>query len=136
MENSNNLNDKLIDIELAKRNNQTKVRKYLPAFVVVASTYYSFLLAVGLALGYFGSKFFYDFFVERGNVNHIYIDCGKYKIHLHHWILGSLLLLLVWVIDYFYLPRFFLGVVAGVIAHDIYDFNDWHKILIKKEVKS
>jgi hypothetical protein len=21
----------------------------------------------------------------------------------------------------------------GIIAHDIYDFNDWHKVLVKKE---
>ncbi len=133
---TSNLHDKLIDIELAKSNNNTKVRRYLPAVVLVAGFYYSALLTFGLALGYLGSKLFYDFFVERGNVDHIYIDCGKYKIHMHHWILGSLLLLLVWVIDYFYLPRFFVGVMAGVIAHDIYDFNDWHKILVRNEAKS
>ena len=129
---SNNINDKLIDLELAKSDNQnSKVRKYLPAFVLVASFYYSFLLALGLALGYIGSKIFSKYFLENGKVDSIYIDCGKWKFHLHHWILGALLLLIVWVIDYFYLPRFFVGVVCGVIAHDIYDFNDWHKILVK-----
>ncbi|MGA2417921.1 MAG: hypothetical protein ABSF55_01660 [Candidatus Staskawiczbacteria bacterium] len=128
------LNEKLIDIELVKNDNKnSKVRKYLPALVLVASFYYSFLLAFGLALGYIGSKVFYKFFVEQGNVDHMYIDCGKWKIHLHHWILGALLLLIVWFIDYFYLPRFFIGVVCGIIAHDIYDFNDWHKILVKNE---
>ena len=130
-----NLSDKLIDLELAKSNNQTKVRKYLPAFVFLASSYYSFLLAIGLALGYIGSKIFSKYLLENGKVDCIYIDCGEYKIHLHHWILGALLLLLVWVIDYFYLPRFFVGVVAGIMAHDIYDFNDWHKVFIKKEAK-
>ena len=44
-----NINDKLIDLELAKSNKNSKVRKYLPAFVLVASFYYSFLLALGLA---------------------------------------------------------------------------------------
>ena len=128
----NDLNDKLIDLELAKSDNKnSKVRKYLPAFVFVASFYYSFLLALGLALGYIGSKLFSKYLLENGKVDSIYIDCGKWKFHLHHWILGALLLLIVWVIDYFYLPRFFVGVVCGVIAHDIYDFNDWHKILVK-----
>ncbi|MCX6724099.1 MAG: hypothetical protein NT155_02915 [Candidatus Staskawiczbacteria bacterium] len=131
-----NINDKLIDLELAKSDNKnSKVRKYLPAVVLVASFYYSFLLALGLALGYIGAKIFSKYLLENGKVDCIYIDCGKYKIHLHHWILGALLLLAVWVIDYFYLPRFFVGVVAGVIAHDIYDFNDWHKILVKNETK-
>ena len=139
MENNDKLSDlnsKLIDLELAKSDNKnSKVRKYLPAFVLVVSFYYSFLLAIGLALGYIGSKIFSKYLLENGKVDCIFIDCGKYKIHLHHWILGALLLLLVWFIDYFYLPRFFVGVVAGIIAHDIYDFNDWHKVLIKNEVK-
>ena len=134
--NSDNINDKLIDLELAKRDNQnSKVRKYLPVFVFTASCYYSSLIALGLALGYLGSKIFSKYLLENGKVDCIYIDCGKYKIHFHHWILGTLVLLLVWFIDYFYLPRFFLGVVLGVIAHDIYDFNDWHKVLVKNEAK-
>ncbi len=138
MENNDKLNDingKLIDLELAKKdNNNSKVRKYLPTVVLVASFYYSFLLALGLALGYIGSKIFSKYLLENGKVDCVYIDCGKkWKIHLHHWILGALLLLIVWFIDYFYLPRFFVGVVSGIIAHDIYDFNDWHKILVKNE---
>ena len=137
MENNDKIddvNDKLIDLELAKKDNQSsKVRKYLPAAVFFASFYYSFLLAIGLAIGYMGSKIFAKFFLEKGTVNSIYIDCGKWKIHMHHWILGALLLLIVWFIDYFYLPRFFIGVVGGIIAHDIYDYNDWHKVLEKNE---
>ena len=101
--------------------------------VLVASVYYSFLLALGLALGYIGSKVFSKYFLESGKTEKIYIDCGKWKIHFHHWILGALLLLIVWIIDYFYLPRFFVGVVCGIIAHDIYDFNDWHQVLVKNE---
>ncbi|MCX6720305.1 MAG: hypothetical protein NTW11_00655 [Candidatus Staskawiczbacteria bacterium] len=131
----NDINSKLIDIELAK-SNKTKVRRYLPAFVLVVGFYYSFLLTLGLAIGYIGSKIFSKYLIENGKVDCIFIDCGKYKIHFHHWILGALLLLLVWFIDFFYLPRFFVGVVCGIIAHDIYDFNDWHKILIKNEAKS
>jgi len=130
------LNSKLIDLELAKNSSNSKVRRYLPAFVLVASFYYSALLALGLVIGYIGTKIFSKYLIENGKIDCIYIDCGKYKIHLHHWILGTMLLLLVWFIDYFYLPRFFVGVVAGVIAHDIYDFNDWHKILVKNEEKS
>ena len=137
MENNDKLEDingKLIDLELAKSdNNNSKVRKFLPAVVLAATFYYSFLLTLGLALGYFGSKIFARYFLEQGKVDKIYIDCGKWKIHMHHWILGAIFLALVWVIDYFYLPRFFVGVVLGIIAHDIYDYNDWHKVLEKNE---
>ncbi|MCX6722338.1 MAG: hypothetical protein NTY04_04120 [Candidatus Staskawiczbacteria bacterium] len=130
-----NISDKLIDFELAKKSNNSKVRKVLPAFVFVGLFYYSFLISVGLALGYIGSKIFSKYLCESGKVDCIFIDCGKWKVHLHHWILGTLILLIVWIVDYFYLPRFFMGVVLGIIAHDIYDFNDWHKVLVKKEAK-
>jgi hypothetical protein len=137
MENSaklDDLHDKLIDLELAKSDNKTsKVRKYLPAFVLMATFYYSFLLTLGLALGYLGSKVFSKYLIENGKVDCIYIDCGKWKLHMHHWIMGAIFLVAVWFIDYFYLPRFFVGVVLGIIAHDIYDFNDWHKVLVKNE---
>lgn len=131
------LHDKLIDIELAKNNNKNSaVRRFLPAIVFMASFYYSILLALGLAMGYLGSKAFSKYFLENGKVDCIYIDCGKWKIHMHHWILGAILLAIVWFVDYLYLPRFFVGVVLGIIAHDIYDFNDWHKVLVKNEEKS
>jgi multisubunit Na+/H+ antiporter MnhF subunit len=137
MENNEKLpdiTDKLIDLELAKSDNaNSKVMKYLPAVVFLASFYYSFLLALGLALGYLGSKVFAKYMLDQGKVDCIYIDCGKWKIHMHHWIMGALFLVIVWFIDYFYLPRFFVGVVCGIIAHDIYDYNDWHKVLVKNE---
>jgi hypothetical protein len=128
------INDKLIDLELAKSDNKnSRVKKYLPAVVMATSLYYSLLLASGILLGYLGSKIFSKYLLESGKVDCIFIDCGKYKIHLHHWITGAFLLILAGVLDYFYLPRFFVGVLLGIIAHDIYDFNDWHKILVKKE---
>ena len=130
-----NINDKLIDLELAKSDNKnSRVKKYLPAVVMMASVYYSYLIAIGLILGYLGSRIFSKYLLESGKIDCIFIDCGKYKLHLHHWILGTLLLILAGVLDYFYLPRFFVGVVIGIIAHDIYDFNDWHKVFVKKEV--
>ena len=132
---SKDITDKLIDIELAKNNNNSRIRKYLPAVVVVASFYYSSALAIGLALGYIGSKIFTKYLIDCGKVECIWINCGRWRIHLHHWILGLLFLFFVGLVDYFYLPTFFLGAVLGIIAHDIYDFNDWHKILVKNEEK-
>ncbi len=114
---------------------KNNVKRVLPAIVLVTSFYYSFLLALGLFLGYLGCKFFYKKFVETKKVDNIYIDFGKWKFHFHHWIMGAVVLALVWIIDWFYLPRFFVGVVGGIIAHDIYDFNDWYKIISKNDNK-
>jgi hypothetical protein len=128
------LHDKLIDLELTRSDNRSsKVRRYLPAFVLLASFYYSFLLALGLAVGFIGTRVFFKLFVYNGKVDLNYINCGKWKIHVHHWLLGLLVLLIAWVVDHFYLPRFFVGVVLGIVIQDIYDFNDWHKVLVKNE---
>jgi multisubunit Na+/H+ antiporter MnhF subunit len=136
MENNDKLNDQLIDLELAKADNKnSKVRRYLPALVLMASAYISFLLSVGLILGYLGSKIFSKHLIERGKVDPIFIDCGKWKIHFHHWIMGALVLIGAWFLDKFYLPSFFTGVILGIIAHDMYDYNDWHKVLVKNEIR-
>ncbi|OGZ70903.1 MAG: hypothetical protein A2980_02685 [Candidatus Staskawiczbacteria bacterium RIFCSPLOWO2_01_FULL_33_13] len=106
---------------------------FLPAMVLVPSFYYSFYFALGIIIGYILCKAFYHMFVEKGKINCIFVDFGKYKFHLHHWIMGVAVLGTAWVVDYFYLPTFFIGVIIGVIVHDIYDFNDWHQVIIKNE---
>jgi len=134
MENNDQLKDTLIDLELAKNNDyQSPARKYLPAMVLAASFYYSFLFSFGLILGYLASKAFSWYLLEKGTVQSVYIDYGKWRIHLHHWIIGFLALFLIWFTAIFHLSHFSIGLILGVIAHDIYDFNDWHRVLIKKE---
>ena len=121
---------------MESENKKNKVKKVLPAIALVSSFYYSFLFMLGLVLGYIVCKIFYKKFVESGKVDLVFIDCGKWKIHLHHWIMGIIFLALVWVIDWFYLPKFFVGVVGGIIIHDIYDFNDWYKVFLRNNNKN
>ena len=61
----------------------------------------------------------------------VFLDFGKWKIHVHHWAVGLVLLAIVWVIDHYYLPTFFAGAICGIIIQDIYDYNDWHKVIVK-----
>ena len=114
---------------------KTKVKKVLPAVILATSFYYSFLFAFGLLLGYFAAKIYCKKLnIDENSDRRIFIELGEnWKIHLHHWILGIIALALVWVIDYFYLPTFFVGAIAGIVAHDIYDYNDWYKVLIKSK---
>jgi hypothetical protein len=135
MGNNDPIKGKLIDLELAKSDNKNNVvRRYLPAVVLTAATYYiSMFLALGLAIGYFGSKIFSHYLLEKGKVDPIYIDCGKWKFHLHHWIMGAFALFLLCFVYKFYITGFFAGVIFGIMAHDIYDYNDWHKVLVRNE---
>lgn len=113
---------------------RSKVKKFLPAVVLASTFYYSFLMMFGVVLGYLGAKLYcLALNIDENSDRRIFLDCGKWKIHFHHWILGTLVLLVVWIVDYFYLPRFFVGVVGGIIAHDIYDYNDWHQVIVKNE---
>ena len=116
-----------------QENKRTNVKKVLPVAVLATSFYYSYLFTFGIIVGYIVTKLFYKQFVETGKVDLIFVDFGTWKFHFHHWIMGVVFLAIVWIIDWFYLPSFFAGVVFGVMAHDIYDFNDWHKIILKKD---
>jgi len=118
--------------------NKSKVKMFLPAIVLATSLHYSLLFTTGIVAGYLACRIFCKLFLKHGdNVNgkieKIFIDMGKWKLHLHHWIMGIMFLGLVWIVDYFYLPTFFAGVVCGVIIQDIYDYNDWMQVIIKNE---
>jgi len=118
--------------------NKSKVKMFFPAIVLATSLRYSLLFTVGIVIGYVLCKIFCALFLKHGdNVNgkieKVFVDFGKWKLHLHHWIIGIIVLAIVWVIDYFYLPTFFAGVICGVILQDIYDYNDWHKVIIKND---
>lgn len=111
----------------------SKVKMVLPAIALVTSFKYSILFTSGIVIGYVLSKLFCHYFLKNGRVDSIFLDYGKWKIHLHHWIMGFMVLAIVWVLDYFYLPTFFTGVVLGVIIQDIYDYNDWYQVILKKD---
>ncbi|OGZ72090.1 MAG: hypothetical protein A2908_04290 [Candidatus Staskawiczbacteria bacterium RIFCSPLOWO2_01_FULL_38_12b] len=110
---------------------QAKVKIILPAIALVTSFYYSFSFTGGIVIGYVLCKVFCNLFVKNGKIDSIFLDYGKWRFHLHHWIMGIILLAIVWTIDHYYLPTLFAGVVCGVIIQDIYDYNDWHKVIIK-----
>ena len=111
----------------------TKIKIVLPAIVLATSFYYSFSFTGGIVAGYILCKLFCHLFVHNGKINSIFLDYGKWRIHLHHWIMGLMLLALVWVLDHYYLPTLFAGFICGIIIQDIYDYNDWHKVFVKNE---
>ncbi len=113
---------------------QTKVKMFLPAVVLATSFYYSFSFTGGIVIGYVLCKIFSHFFVHNGKVDMVFLNFGKWQIHLHHWIVGIILLVVVWTVDHYYLPTLFAGFICGIIIQDIYDYNDWHKVIVKNKV--
>ena len=108
-----------------------KVKTLLSMVVLGTSFYYSVLFTLGVLVGYFISKLFCNALVNTGKVDSIFISAGKWTFHLHHWIMGLVVLTVAWIVGDFHLSAVLTGFLCGVIVHDIYDTNDWYKVIVK-----
>ena len=109
--------------------------------VVLLSTgiilgYLSFIAwSVGfLLVKYLGSKTV----GEPSKLRSYFIPLGKYKIHLHHWLLSSCVIIVFAVFKGTYvLPSdLFYGFFGAIVFHGIYCYSDWHRVLILRQVQS
>ncbi len=116
-------------------NKKKGVKKLFPAVVLVMSFYYSALFAAGLLIGYLATKFYCKKLgIDETSEKRIFLNMGKWDIHLHHWIMGVMLIALIYIGGWRpEIPVLVWGLIAGMIIHDIYDFNDWHQVIIKNE---
>lgn len=66
------------------------------------------------------------------------IPLGKYRIHLHHWLWSSGLIIAFAALKGAYaLPSdLFYGFFGAIVFHGIYYYSDWYKILIPRKVQS
>lgn len=102
------------------------------------------ILLAGIFLGYF---FFMSWLLgflltklgggkkagERGRVKSIFIPFGKNKIHIHHWIIALLLIPVGFFVSVPLLPPVSIcGFLSGVAFQGIYNYRDWHKIMIPR----
>ncbi len=98
--------------------------------------YLSFIAwSVGfLLVKYLGSKTI----GEPSKVRSYFIPLGKYKIHLHHWLLSSCVIIGFVVFEGAYvLPsNLVYGFFGAIVFHGIYSYSDWYKILIPRQVQS
>lgn len=111
-----------------------KIKKFIfPGATLIISSYYiSILFAMGIIFGYLGTKLFHKKLVDTGKVGLIIFNLGKWKIHLHHWILGGLTIFFIYLTNLlFSLPIICLGFLGGLIFHDIYTDKKWYKIIYK-----
>jgi len=113
---------------------RTRRKKFVSAAVLITSIYASILFTLGMVAGYLGVRYFYNKYIAKGPLRFIYVDFKGWRFHLHHWIFGVLIVIFFliggWKSE---LPKFLWGIVCGIIVHDIYDFNDWHKVLAREK---
>jgi len=75
---------------------------------------------------------------EPGKMRSYFIPLGKYKIHLHHWLLSSgvIIAFVVFKGTYVLPSDLFYGFFGAIVFHGIYYYSDWYKVLIPRYVRS
>ncbi len=107
------------------------------------------LLSTGIILGYLSFiAWFVGFLLvkylgsktvgEPSKVRSYFIPLGKYKIHLHHWLLSSgvIIAFVVFKGTYVLPSDLFYGFFGAIVFHGIYCYSDWYKVLIPRHVQS
>ena len=111
-----------------------KVKKIIfPGTTLIASLYISTLFTVGMVIGYLGTVFFHKKFIDTGRIRILIFSFEKWEVHLHHWVLGGLIILATYATNLlFSLPIFCVGIVGGLIFHDLYSDKKWYKVVYRK----
>ncbi len=92
------------------------------------------LFFVGWLLGFLLTKYMGGKTSGKpGRIKSIVIPFGKYKIHFHHWLISSGIIILSLIINVRFLASAIsYGVLSGSVFQGIYYYSDWHRILITR----
>ena len=70
-----------------------------------------------------------------GKVRSVIISWRGYKLHLHHWLLASLVGAISAISNFSPIsPGLFYGFLSGLVFQGIYCYTDWHRIIKSKKV--
>lgn len=96
-------------------------------------------LFFGLVLGYYSGKFYLENVHGKKAaglipIKSLVFNFGGYRIHLHHWLICSGLLVAAIFYDHFlFQSTLSQGILAGLIFHDIESDEEWYKVLAHQE---
>ena len=107
---------------------------FLNGTALLISSYISILFTLGIVSGYLiTNRLNKRFFAHQGMFLPFW---KKWKIHFHHWIMGSLGFLIFHLLGIFeFIPNILLGALMGFTIHDFMVDKEWYKIFQKKEEK-
>jgi len=118
-----------------------KFRKYiLPGTALIASFYGSVIFAVGAILGYIGIDIFCKKYIDTKKIKCLEFSFRDWEIHIHHWITGGIIILSVYLLGWMSsVPVIVLGVLGGIVFHDIHtdkklheDDIAWYNVIYRK----
>jgi len=83
---------------------------------------------LGVIAGYFLGN------LGSPRIKSLVFTLGKYRFHLHHWIIGSVCLVLIFIYNFTILPTTIsLGLLGGWIFQGLC-YDDWHQIITKNRL--
>ena len=88
-----------------------------------------YLLILGLLIGFFVARF--DSGKKEGNegsLKSIQFNVGKYRIHIHHWFIASIILIILIMLDFY--NDLIYGLLIGLIIQGL-TYRDFYKFIIK-----
>jgi len=99
---------------------------------------FGYLSFISWAVGFLIAKYLGGKTVgERGKLRSFFIPLGKRKIHLHHWLISSWIIVFALFKGVFLIsPEVFCGFLGGLVFQGIYYYTDWYKILVPRRVQS
>lgn len=95
-------------------------------FLTVPLAFLSLEMYLGSLLGYFSFKFF------TGKIPSLVFNIKKWRIHIHHWLYGLIILISALRFDFLPFPQFSFGFLTGMIFQGIYCYQDWYRVLMKR----
>jgi hypothetical protein len=108
-----------------------KHKKFFLLSIPLAIT--SFNIYMGVTIGYISALILSGKKEgEKGIIKSITFDIGKYKIHLHHWILGVSLIPICCNFTSFS-DKILMGILGGISFQGIFCYKDWYKIIYRKK---
>ncbi len=118
-----------------KRHHKKIILIVLALAMVVLICFSYYLWCVGGALGYLGGKLGGGKKTGAcGRCRSIIFPISRYQIHLHHWFLAIITLIICMVIDFYVVtPQLFYGAMCGLAIQGIICYDDWFQ-LIKKNI--
>ena len=114
-------------------------RKITLLILVLTGIILGYLSFITWALGFLIARYLGSKTVGKPSKLRSYIiPLGKYRVHLHHWILSAHAIMLFALLKGANVlpPDLFYGFFGSIIFHGIYYYSDWYKVFIPRSGQS
>jgi len=108
-------------------------QKFLILFLVAVIYFWGLWASLGLTLGYFLTKYFSGPIErEKGRFPSLRLSIGRYKLHLHHWMVAISFIVTLCIGGILSPNNFLFWMGGGMALQGILCYNDWYKIVYRR----